>query len=81
MGLVPGDRVIAQPLDDGRAIVDAREPRASGLVRKTRGGRRKTMAANVDTLAIVASFARPALDLRDASTKCSRSPKTSGCAA
>ncbi len=63
VALVPGDRVIAQPLDDGHAIVDRREPRDSELVRKTPGGRRKTMAANVDTLAIVASFARPPPDL------------------
>ncbi len=62
-GLVPGDRVRATPLEADRAIVNAREPRRFGLVRTTGGGRSKTMAANVDTLVIVAAFARPALDL------------------
>jgi ribosome biogenesis GTPase len=62
-GLVPGDRVRAQRLDDDRAIVDARLPRRFGLVRTTSGGRQKTMAANVDTMAIVAAFTRPAIDL------------------
>jgi ribosome biogenesis GTPase len=62
-GLVPGDRVNARPLDDDRAIVDARQPRRFGLVRTTAAGRHKTMAANVDTLAVVAALARPALDL------------------
>ncbi len=59
--LVPGDLVRATPLDDGRVIIDAREARSFALERHTQGGRTKTMAANVDGIAIVAAFARPPL--------------------
>ena len=59
--LVPGDLVRATPLE--RVVVDAREPRTFALQRKTGGGRTKTMAANIDGIAIVAAFARPALHL------------------
>jgi ribosome biogenesis GTPase len=61
--LVPGDRVLASELEDGRAIVDSREPRSFTLERRTAGGRMKTMAANVDTVAIVGAFDRPPLNL------------------
>jgi ribosome biogenesis GTPase len=61
--LVPGDLVRATPLDGERVVVDAREPRTFALQRKTGGGRTKTMAANIDGIAIVAAFARPALHL------------------
>jgi ribosome biogenesis GTPase len=61
--LVPGDRVVARPLDDDRVVVERREPRAFALVRRTAGGRRKTMAANVDTIAIVAAFERQPVHL------------------
>ncbi len=61
--LVPGDRVAAQPLDDEWVVVESREDRAFALVRKTAGGRTKTMAANVDTVAIVAALERPPLHL------------------
>ncbi|MGH7708276.1 MAG: ribosome small subunit-dependent GTPase A [Vulcanimicrobiaceae bacterium] len=57
--LVPGDLVIARPIDDGRVLVERREPRAFELARTTAGGRRKVMAANVDTLAVVAAFDNP----------------------
>jgi len=59
--LVPGDLVRARRLEDERVVVDAREPRDFTLERTTPGGRTKTMAANVDGLAIVAAFARPAM--------------------
>ena len=61
--LVPGDLVRATPLDGERVVVDAREPRTFALQRTTGGGRTKTMAANIDGIAIVAAFARPALHL------------------
>jgi ribosome biogenesis GTPase len=59
--LVPGDRVLAGPLDEDRVVIERREPRSFELVRRTGGGRDKTMAANVDAVAIVASFERPPL--------------------
>lgn len=61
LNLVPGDLVLARPLEDGRVLVESREARAFSLERTTGGGRRKTMAANVDTIAIVAAFERPPL--------------------
>jgi ribosome biogenesis GTPase len=59
--LVPGDRVFATPLDDDRVLIERRDPRTFTLERTTASGRTKTMAANVDGIAIVAAFARPAL--------------------
>jgi ribosome biogenesis GTPase len=59
--LVPGDLVRAVPLDDERVVIERREPRTFALERTTAGGRTKTMAANVDGIAIVAAFARPAM--------------------
>jgi ribosome biogenesis GTPase len=61
--LVPGDLVIATPLDADRVVIDRRLPRDFALERTTAGGRTKTMAANVDAIAIVAAFARPAIHL------------------
>jgi ribosome biogenesis GTPase len=62
--LVPGDLVRATPLDgEEGVVVDAREPRTFALQRRTAGGRTKTMAANIDGIAIVAAFARPPLHL------------------
>ncbi len=61
--LVPGDLVRAQRLEDERVVVEGREPRTFALRRTTAGGRTKTMAANVDGIAIVAAFARPAMHL------------------
>jgi ribosome biogenesis GTPase len=58
---VPGDMVLARALDDERAIVDSCEPRAFALQRTTAGGRVKTMAANIDAVAITAAFDRPPL--------------------
>jgi ribosome biogenesis GTPase len=55
----PGDVVLARPLDAERLIVDELEPRGFALVRKTGGGRTKTMAANIDTIAVVAALAEP----------------------
>lgn len=57
--LVPGDLVRATSLGDDRLVVDAREPRTFALQRTTGGGRTKTMAANIDGIAIVVAFARP----------------------
>jgi ribosome biogenesis GTPase len=59
--LVPGDLVRATALDDERVVIDGREPRSFSLQRTTAGGRTKTMAANIDGIAIVAAFARPPL--------------------
>lgn len=55
----PGDRVVVRRLDEERVVIDAVEPRTFALVRKTPGGRTKTMAANVDTLAITAAVSEP----------------------
>jgi ribosome biogenesis GTPase len=59
--LVPGDLVVARPLDAERVVIERREPRTFSLERTTARGRTKTMAANVDGIAIVAAFARPSL--------------------
>ena len=56
---VPGDLARIRALDEGRVVIDGLEPRSFALVRRTPGGRTKTMAANVDTLAIVAALAQP----------------------
>ena len=57
--LAPGDVVIVRRLDDERVVVDSVEPRSFALVRTTAGGRTKTMAANIDLIAIVAALADP----------------------
>lgn len=57
--LAPGDRVHVRLLEDGRALVDALEPRTFTLARRTAEGRSKTMAANVDTLVTVTALADP----------------------
>src|SRR5579871_3075302 len=57
--LAPGDLVHSQPLDDGRVLVQRREPRSFALTRRTGGGRLKTMAANIDGIGIVAALANP----------------------
>jgi len=59
--LVPGDLVSATPLDDERVVIDGREPRSFALERTTAGGRTRTMAANIDGIAIVAALVRPPL--------------------
>jgi ribosome biogenesis GTPase len=61
--LVPGDLVVALALEAGRVVIERREPRTFTLERTTAGGRTKTMAANVDGIAIVAALARPSLHL------------------
>jgi len=62
--LVPGDLIEAAPLADGEHIVvDAVVPRTFALERRTGGGRVKTMAANIDTLAIVAALTDPPIRL------------------
>ncbi|GAC1309864.1 MAG: small ribosomal subunit biogenesis GTPase RsgA [Vulcanimicrobiaceae bacterium] len=58
--LVPGDLVFASPLEDERVLVERREPRSFALERATANGRTKTMAANIDGIAVVAALARPA---------------------
>ena len=63
LALVPGDLVRATPLEDDRVVIDAREPRTFALERTTQGGRTKTMAANIDGIAIVAALARPGLHI------------------
>ncbi|BDE06445.1 putative ribosome biogenesis GTPase RsgA [Vulcanimicrobium alpinum] len=59
--LAPGDLVEAQTIDGERVVIDAVLPRSFTLVRRTGGGRVKTMAANVDTIAIVAALVDPPL--------------------
>lgn len=61
--LVPGDLVEAGRIADDRVVIDAVLPRGFALVRRTPGGRTKTMAANVDTVAIVAALVDPPLHL------------------
>jgi len=63
IALAPGDLVVASDLGEGRAVVDERAERSFALVRRTAGGRMKTMAANVESLGLVASFARPPISL------------------
>ena len=57
--LAPGDVVRIRSLDADRVVVEGVEPRSFALVRKTQGGRTKTMAANVDTVAIVVALVDP----------------------
>jgi ribosome biogenesis GTPase len=62
--LVPGDIVEAAP-DAGaqHIVVDTVVPRTFALERRTSGGRLKTMAANIDTLAVVAALTDPPIRL------------------
>jgi len=57
--LAPGDVVRIRALEDERVIVEGVEPRSFALVRTTAGGRTKTMAANVETLAITVALTDP----------------------
>ena len=57
--LAPGDRVETQALDEERVVIGRVEPRSFALVRRTAGGRTKTMAANVETMAIVVALTDP----------------------
>jgi len=58
--LVPGDIVeVAGAADMQHVVVDTVVPRTFALERRTAGGRVKTMAANIDTLAIVAALIDP----------------------
>jgi ribosome biogenesis GTPase len=61
--LIPGDLVDVSPLEDERVVVERVHPRSFVLERRTLGGRTKQMAANVDTLAITAALAEPALHI------------------
>jgi ribosome biogenesis GTPase len=58
---VPGDLVSASVIADDRVVVDGLHPRGFALARRTGGGRTKIMAANVDTIAIVAALVDPPL--------------------
>jgi ribosome biogenesis GTPase / thiamine phosphate phosphatase len=60
---VPGDLVDARVIAEDRVVVDSVLPRGFALVRRTGGGRSKTMAANVDTIAVVAALVDPPLHL------------------
>jgi ribosome biogenesis GTPase len=60
---LPGDLVDVRPLEDGNVVVERVHPRTFELQRRTAGGRTKVMAANVDTLAIVAATIDPPLRL------------------
>jgi ribosome biogenesis GTPase len=57
--LAPGDMVEIAELEDDRVVVDRILPRSFALIRRTMGGRTKTMAANVETMAIVVALADP----------------------
>jgi ribosome biogenesis GTPase len=59
--LVPGDVVDARAIAEDRVVVDAVAPRDFALVRRAGNGRTKTMAANVDTVAVVAALVDPPL--------------------
>ncbi len=59
----PGDLVEAREIAPDRVVVDTILPRGFALTRRTGGGRTKTMAANVDTLAVVAALVDPPLHL------------------
>jgi ribosome biogenesis GTPase len=59
LGLVPGDLVLARPMDEERVLIERREPRGFTLERRTDGGRTKTMAANIDGIAIVTALTDP----------------------
>ena len=61
--LAPGDLVDARTIAEDRVVVDTVHPRSFALVRRTGGGRNKTMAANVDTVAIVAALVDPPLHI------------------
>jgi len=61
--VAPGDLVDVRVIADDRVLVDAMMPRSFALIRRTGGGRTKTMAANVDTVAIVAALVDPPLHL------------------
>jgi ribosome biogenesis GTPase len=61
--LVPGDMVDVSDADDDHVLVDALIARTFALERTTQGGRRKTMAANIDTLAITAALVDPQIHL------------------
>ena len=61
--VVPGDLVEAKVIADDRVVIDTIHPRGFALVRRTGGGRTKTMAANVDTIAMVAALVDPPLHL------------------
>ncbi len=62
--LVPGDIVeaVAEPGAE-HIVVDGVVPRTFALERRTAAGRLKTMAANIDTLAIVAALTDPPIRL------------------
>jgi len=57
--LAPGDIVETLQLDAERVVIERVTPRASALVRRTSAGRTKTMAANIDVIAVVAALADP----------------------
>ncbi|HEY4440799.1 MAG TPA: ribosome small subunit-dependent GTPase A [Candidatus Elarobacter sp.] len=59
--VVPGDLVSARRIAEDRLVIDDVSPRSFALVRRTGGGRVKTMAANVDTVAVVAALVDPPL--------------------
>jgi ribosome biogenesis GTPase len=61
--LVPGDLVSAAVIADDRVVIDALHERGFVLARRTAGGRTKQMAANIDTIAIVAALVDPPLHL------------------
>lgn len=61
--LLLGDLVDVRPLPDGSVVVERVCPRSFELERRTVTGRTKTMAANVDTIAIVAAMIDPPIRL------------------
>lgn len=61
--LLLGDLVDVRPLEDGSVVVERVLPRTFELERRTVTGRMKTMAANVDTIAIVAAMIGPPIRL------------------
>jgi ribosome biogenesis GTPase len=60
---VPGDLVTVNVLDEEHTVIENVLPRAFALERRTLGGQVKMMAANVDTIAIVAALIDPPIHL------------------
>jgi ribosome biogenesis GTPase len=63
--VVTGDHVLLEPLPDGGCRIDRLLPRTSKISRRAvAGSREQTIVANVDQLAAVVAFDRPAPDFR-----------------
>jgi len=57
--VVAGDRVLVSDLGKGQAVIEKILPRKSELTRATAGGRRRVVAANVDSVLVVVAARDP----------------------